>query len=65
MPMSKGFFVYRYNLFSRIVWASPETARNWYGTAAGSIEAGYKGAIRALQEAKPNTLTLEDLSIIR
>ncbi|XP_044760011.1 probable flavin-containing monoamine oxidase C [Coccinella septempunctata] len=48
----------------RIVWASPETTTNWYGTAAGSIEAGYKGAIRALQEAKPNTLTLDDLNIV-
>ncbi|XP_045476149.1 probable flavin-containing monoamine oxidase A [Harmonia axyridis] len=48
----------------RVVWASPETTTIWYGTAAGSVEAGFKGAIRALQETKPNTLTSEDFNVI-
>ncbi|KAL3272386.1 hypothetical protein HHI36_013863 [Cryptolaemus montrouzieri] len=48
----------------RIVWASPETATNWYGTISGSIQAGLNGTIHALHDLHPNILSLDDIEII-
>ncbi|KAK9887881.1 hypothetical protein WA026_000185 [Henosepilachna vigintioctopunctata] len=49
----------------RIIWSSPETADRWYGCLAGSIDAGFKGAVDLLSDIRPHSFAFEDSQLMQ
>lgn len=47
---------------NRMYWAGAETATYWYGHIAGAVQSGYRAAIEALYDLRPQSLTVQHIT---